>query len=722
MSPRLAKIRISLRAFFERESMRLDTGRATRAVFAVMAPTLLAAAGLLPFDITFFALAAQSVAIVDIRGAYTFRLALLLAMTAILASASALGSVVAPNLTSALCAAALVAVCGGVWRHFIPDYGASLAISSTLLFLIAVNLPASAGSVTSHTVSALCGGFWGLALQIANWPIRPQHPLRREVSDSWAAVADLFEALAPGESTARAARIHERESALRTTLDHTYAALAGGPARRTPLRTRLEDLNLAAARLATRVVALNTALEAALAAPDSTWLADALRPLLTSLTNLSRSVAVLLVSHQPGHLATFEVRLRRLTNLLQVFQTQALTRLNDAATAAQLREILRQIEQHLPTVHESLRATIERADERAAFSLELLDLHTWTLRPLASALHLRRRIDPALVRFSARLAVLLVFGVAVLKTWHSPHGYWLPLTMVIVLQPDYGSTRQRAAQRVLGTLAGSLAASLLLWLHLPSAAIAVATAVTVFCFAYFLKRHYAIAVFFITLFVVLLTEAHQPVTIAFTLERLGSTLAGGVVALIAALFFWPVWERDRLPAILAAALTANRDFLQLILARFAEGGTYDAKAIAAKRRAESANSTLFASLQRMMGDPRNRQEGLEQIAALANGNQRLTRAFTVLALHLKTGAPLSLGAFQKFTAAAGQLFDALAAQLTGAASAPDLKALTAEIGNAAIEVARDEPAAADPRQHAIRAQTPLIATELSALVLAAEKI
>src|SRR5690606_24976658 len=112
---------------------------------------------------------------------------------------------------------------------------------------------------------------------------------------------------------------------------------------------------------------------------------------------------------------TFEVRLRRLTNLLQVFQTQALTRLNDAATAAQLREILRQIEQHLPTVHESLRATIERADERAAFSLELLDLHTWTLRPLASALHLRRRIDPALVRFSARLAVLLVFGVAVLK-------------------------------------------------------------------------------------------------------------------------------------------------------------------------------------------------------------------------------------------------------------------------------------------------------------------
>ena len=37
------------------------------------------------------------------------------------------------------------------------------------------------------------------------------------------------------------------------------------------------------------------------------------------------------------------------------------------------------------------------------------------------------------------------------------------------MQPDYGSTRQRAAERVLGTLLGSLLASGLFFLKLPHA-------------------------------------------------------------------------------------------------------------------------------------------------------------------------------------------------------------------------------------------------------------
>jgi uncharacterized membrane protein YccC len=712
------------RRILERESMRPDSGRALRAVFAVMVPSLLAAFGHLPLHLTFVALAAQSVAIVDVRGAYTLRLGLLLAMTAILTAAAGLGGLVAASFISALLAAALVAICGGVWRHLTPDYGASLAISSILLFLISVNLPPSPDAAEIHALGAFAGGMWGVLLQIAYWPIRPQHPLRRAVADSWVAVADLFEALAPADTAQRAERIHACEAALRTTLDHTYAALAtGGAARQTPLRSRLDELNLAAARLATRVVALNTALESALAEPDSAWLADALRPLLTSLTNLSRGTAVTLVSHQPAHLAAFEVRLRRLTNLLQVFQSHTSARLGQPATAAQLREILQQIERHLPAVHESLRATIERANERAAFSLELLDLHTWTLRPLASALNLNRRVDPALVRFTARLALLLVLGVAVLKGWNLPHGYWLPLTMVIVLQPDYGSTRQRAAQRVLGTFAGSIAASALLWLRLPFAALSSATAVTIFCFAYFLKRRYAVAVFFITLFVVLLTEAHEPVTLWFTADRLGSTLVGGAVALVAALFFWPVWERDRLPAILAAALAANRDYLQFVARRFAQGGDYDAPAIAVKRRAESANSAVFSSLQRMMGDPRNRQDGLGQIAALANGNQRLTRAFTVLALHLKSGAALQLPRFENFAAVADAILGSIAAAIQAGTLFAERKILSDRLDAAAAAMTADTGnPVPDHRESILRAQCAVIATELGALLLSAEKL
>ena len=54
-----------------------------------------------------------------------------------------------------------------------------------------------------------------------------------------------------------------------------------------------------------------------------------------------------------------------------------------------------------------------------------------------------------------------------------------------------------------------------------------AAALNAFLFALFLKRRYDIAVVFLTLMVVLLTEAGGPVDWRLTVERLACTLAGG---------------------------------------------------------------------------------------------------------------------------------------------------------------------------------------------------
>jgi uncharacterized membrane protein YccC len=703
----------------ERESLKPDLSRAIRATVAFMVPLLLAARGWLAIEVSFVALVAQNIAMVDVRGAYRLRLALLLAMTAVFTGSAALGALASGNPWAAILATVLVAICSGWWRHLSSDYGMSLAISSTLVFLIALSAPGGAAAAQNHGWAAFVGGLWGVALQVANWPFRPQHPLRRTVADSWLAVADLFEAMAPAaNNAARQERVRAAEAALRTTLDKSSAALAA--ARAGDLRTRLEALNLAAARAATRVVALNTALEALLGEPEFASLAPALQPLLTALVNTSRTVALAVVSRQPAHWTTAEVRLRRLNNLLRVLRVRIAAQSPADAATAQLIEILRQIEARLPEIHDALRATIDRADERSAFSLELFDLHTLTLRPLASALNLTWRFDPALVRYTARLAVLLVFGVIVFKAAALPHGYWLPFTMIVVMQPDYGSTRQRAAQRGLGTLAGSLVASAVMWLHLPPLALTIATAATVFAFGYLVRRHYARAIFFVTLFIVLLTEASGPVTVAFTIERLASTVAGGALALLAAMFFWPVWERDRFPPLLAGAFRANRDFLRQLADRLARGEGYDAEAVNAKRRAEAANSNVFSSLQRMAGDPRTQRAGLENAATLANGNQRLTRALTLIALHLTPGSALERSELTAFVQLATEALDALArAAERGEPAHDQLETLSTALETLRLPLppaaARDASA---QRDHWVFSQLAHAATELSALLLA----
>ncbi|HEY5811889.1 MAG TPA: FUSC family protein, partial [Terrimicrobiaceae bacterium] len=232
--------------------------------------------------------------------------------------------------------------------------------------------------------------------------------------------------------------------------------------------------------------------------------------------------------------------------------------------------------------------------------------------------------------------------VFIYKSLGIPHGYWLGLTLVVVMQPDYGSTRQRAGERVLGTLFGSLFATGVLFLHLPHAVLLGATALTAFLFALFLKRRYDIAVIFLTVMVVLLTETGGPVGWRLTVERLACTLAGGGLAVLAAHLFWPAWERDRFQPLMKEALLASCSFIKLLCARLRDGSGRGPELIPAKRRLETANGEVFASLRRMYGDPKNRADILEDAAAMANGNLRLTRLLSVLLLHLtRKPAPLA---------------------------------------------------------------------------------
>jgi uncharacterized membrane protein YccC len=192
----------------------------------------------------------------------------------------------------------------------------------------------------------------------------------------------------------------------------------------------------------------------------------------------------------------------------------------------------------------------------------------------------------------------------------------------------------------MGTLAGSILASLVLWLRLPFPVLMAATALSAFGFGFYLRRSYWVAVIFITLFVVVLTESLGPATFELTVERFGDTLAGGLLALLAAVAFWPVWERGRFRPILARALEANAAYMRIVGERLAAGKRYDAGVVRAKRSAESASAEVFSSLQRMSGDPRNFRENLGELAVVANGNQRVTRALNLIILQAHPDRPM----------------------------------------------------------------------------------
>jgi uncharacterized membrane protein YccC len=590
---------------------------------------------------------------------------MLIAMSLVLTGATWLGTISSGATVSAVAATAAIALVAGLWRHLSPEYGPGLATPAALLFFIALATPPGSPGASAVTVfgvphhawSTVIGAAWGIAVQVSMWPIRAQHPLRRAVGESWLAAADLFDRAVP-DFTADAADRHQRiadaESKFRTLLDSTDAMLHGAAANaREPRRVvigRLQLLQLLAARLVTRVSAAVTATEMAVGSRQWAELSPALQSALAALANTARAVALAIVSRQPAHLAAAEVALQRSRSLIQAVEARVRQELGPAGKPAdatrddglQIVHILGSLQDLLPHTADALRAATARATERAAFGLELFDLNTWRLRPLASALNLTPRVEPAIVRYTARIGLLTMIGVLFMRMFPDVHhAYWLPFTIVIVLQPDYGSTRKKAAQRVVGTIVGGVLGSLVLLIpNLNQGVIFALLAATAFFFGFFLRRNYGVAVIYITLFVVLLMESSGPVGVEVAFERLAFTGAGGALALVGALVFWPQWERSRFPALLSGAMLANRDFLLVLLPRLEAGrAAYDQEVVRAKKRTERANSATFQSLQRMFADPQNRRAGVERAAVLANGNQRLTRVLNVLMLNLTPEAP-----------------------------------------------------------------------------------
>jgi uncharacterized membrane protein YccC len=643
-----------------------DLARATRATAGIVVPLLLAETGRIPLHVIFAAIAAQNVAMADVRGSYSLRLAILSFGGLLLGLAAALGSMSSQHLWMALLFAALMAIVAGGLRHLSADYGPPLAAPTVFIFLMASAARPGHEEVLSHMFSTWAGGAFGIVLQMALWPFRPQHPLRRATAECWQETGNLLEILNDDSwqnATLKSDAVATQQTRLRETLDRTLITLSAAQSKRMrPLLTRLERLHLLSSQFATQVLALDTAMETH---GLNRGLADAtvaFQPVFQSLENVARAVAMTIVTRQPSHLTALDVRLRRLTNLLEAARTGVIARSTRLPLGRHLVDILGQIEGLVPEIKSAVRETTDRASERGAFSLELLDLHTWRLGSLPAALNLSPRIDRSLMRFILRFGTLLVLSVFVYKWFEIPHGYWLGLTLVVVMQPDYGSTRQRAAERVLGTLLGSVLASGLLFLNLPHATLLAAAALTAFFFALFLKRRYDVAVVFVTVMVVLLTEIGGPASWQLTFERLACTLAGGGLALLAAHIFWPAWEKDRFQPLMSEALLAGREYIKLLSRRLREGTGRGPELTPAKRGLETANSEVFASLRRMYAEPKNRADILQDAAAMANGNLRLARVLNLLLLHLANKPPPVIeSALAEWEEAASSALEVLAA-------------------------------------------------------------
>ena len=219
---------------------------------------------------------------------------------------------------------------------------------------------------------------------------------------------------------------------------------------------------------------------------------------------------------------------------------------------------------------------------------------------------LRANLSPrsAYAQHGVRLAVTL--GIATLLAHVLPlqRGYWIPLTATLVLRPDFATTYSRGVARLIGTLAGSILASLVVALLHPGAQSHFLLALVFATIAYIVfAANYALFTTAVTGYVIFLLAFGGLPEHTAMIDRIEATMAGGALALCA-YAFWPTWEREIVGARLADLIEAQRAFCRLLFGAFSAAQAIDQRRLHdAQLAAWRARSNAEASVDRMLNEP-----------------------------------------------------------------------------------------------------------------------
>lgn len=224
------------------------------------------------------------------------------------------------------------------------------------------------------------------------------------------------------------------------------------------------------------------------------------------------------------------------------------------------------------------------------------------------------RLDSPPFRFSLRvsLAVAMGLGVGLAIPQIGPHGYWIVLTIIIIMKPAFSLTKQRNNARLVGTLIGCAIAFLLLYLTNDSDILLIALVVSLITGFSFILLNYLIASVFNTVTVLILLHFFLPSSFDLASERAIDTVVGSLIALVCS-YVLPWWEARSLPSLAEAAIRANQNFLSAGLQLIEPDNALNHSKAPnlwplARRNMLVAFSNFAESFYRMMGEPPSRQE------------------------------------------------------------------------------------------------------------------
>lgn len=281
-----------------------------------------------------------------------------------------------------------------------------------------------------------------------------------------------------------------------------------------------------------------------------------------------------------------------------------------------LKEIIA-IRRAMANVKEASKVSLKRQD-----ASQFLTLHEYRFNVLVQNLN----FDSTLFRHSLRLSIAMLFAYSLGVIFEIQNAYWILLTIIVIMRPSYGLTKERSKDRIIGTIIGAVIAIGIVLLTQNKILYAILSLVTlVFAFA-LIQQNYKSAAALITISIVFVYSFINPKALEVIQYRVIDTCIGAIIAVVANYSLLPSWEVFNLKQVLSKALKANKAYLLATQDLYKNPDDTLLTYNLARKEAFLAISQLNAAFQRLTQDPKSKQKEFQLIYEMVTLHQTLISA------------------------------------------------------------------------------------------------
>ncbi|SNR46234.1 Uncharacterized membrane protein YccC [Lutibacter agarilyticus] len=238
-------------------------------------------------------------------------------------------------------------------------------------------------------------------------------------------------------------------------------------------------------------------------------------------------------------------------------------------------------------------------------------------------------------KHSLRLAIVFLIGFLIGKIFEMQNPYWIMLTIIVIMRPSYGLTKQRSINRVIGTLIGAAIAIAIILVTQNTIIYAVISIISLPIALSIMQKNYRNAAIFITLNVIFVFALLEPNILSVIKFRIFDTLIGAFLSFASIYFLWPSWEFQNVGEYITDALKNNKKFLEQISIFYHEKGDVTTTYKLSRKAAFLAIGNLNAAFERMNQDPKSKQKDVGTIYKLVVVNNTFLSSLSSLGTFIR---------------------------------------------------------------------------------------